>query len=143
MACSHQASASMLLQLCYDTNDTVLIDNNGVTRKWDATPFWSDSLVFNENTIVSIIAELTDAWCKWALRQVAPYLLPVCDVLESPEEEDALPLRFGNRLHYPRLSWVLLKLLHEYVVLRLKLKIKPNSTMLTTCSTKTSSTSVL
>ena len=69
---------------------------------------------------------------------MASYLLPVCDILKSPEEEDALPLRLGDRLHYPRLSWVLLKLLHEYVVLRLK----QNKTKwyITTRSTKTCST---
>ena len=50
----------MLQQLCYDASDTVLIENNGVARKWVATPFWSYSIVFNENTIASIIAELSE-----------------------------------------------------------------------------------
>ena len=53
-------------QLCDDTRDTVLIENNGVTQKWVATPFWSDSIVFHENTIASIITD-ADAWCKRAL----------------------------------------------------------------------------
>ena len=44
-ACLHQASATTLRQLCDDANNTVLIENNGVTRKWVATPFWSDSIV--------------------------------------------------------------------------------------------------
>ena len=43
----HQASASMLRQLCDDARNTVLTENNGVTSKWVATPFWSDSIVFN------------------------------------------------------------------------------------------------
>ena len=38
-------------QLCGDASDTVLFENNGVARKWVATPFWSDSIVSNENSI--------------------------------------------------------------------------------------------
>ena len=57
--CLHQALASTLRQLCGDASDTVLIENNEVTRKWVATPFWSDSIVFNENRIASVIAELS------------------------------------------------------------------------------------
>ena len=45
-------------QRCNEASDTALIENNGVTPKWVATPFWSDSIVFNENSITSIIAEL-------------------------------------------------------------------------------------
>ena len=37
---------------------TVLIEDNGVTKKWVATPIGSDSIAFNENSITSIIAEL-------------------------------------------------------------------------------------
>ena len=55
----HQASVSMLQQLCDDASDTVLIENNGVTQKWVATPIWSDSTVFDENIIASVIAELS------------------------------------------------------------------------------------
>ena len=54
-ACLHQASTSMLR----DATDSVLIGNSGVACKWVATPFWSDSIIFNENGIVSIIAALT------------------------------------------------------------------------------------
>ena len=43
-------------------SDTVLIENNGVTWKWVATPFWSDSTIFNENSIANIIAELLQLW---------------------------------------------------------------------------------
>ena len=35
-----------------------LTEYNGVTRKWVATPFWSDCIVFNERDIASVIAEL-------------------------------------------------------------------------------------
>ena len=30
-------------------------------------PFSSDPFVFNENNFASVIAELSQAWCKWAL----------------------------------------------------------------------------
>ena len=42
-----------------DARDTVLIENNGVTPKWVATPFWSDSIVFSENSITSVMGELS------------------------------------------------------------------------------------
>ena len=57
-----QASVSMLRQLCDDTSDSVLIEKNGVAWKLVATPFWSDAIVFNENRITSIIAELLQRW---------------------------------------------------------------------------------
>ena len=41
-------------QLCNDASDTFLIENNGVTRKWFATPIWSDSIVFNKNSIARL-----------------------------------------------------------------------------------------
>ena len=62
----YQASASALQQLCDDASDSVLIENNGVTWKWVTTPFWSDSIVCNENRIASIIAELSQRW-RWRL----------------------------------------------------------------------------
>ena len=46
-------------QHCDDASDTVVIENNGVATKWVATPFPSDSFVFNENRIASVIAVLT------------------------------------------------------------------------------------
>ena len=55
-------------QRCDDTCDSVLIENNGVTPDWGYNPFSSDSTVFNENRIVSVIAALTlkraliDSW---------------------------------------------------------------------------------
>ena len=44
----------MLQQLCDYASDNVIIENNGVSRKWVAIPFWSDSIVFNESSITSI-----------------------------------------------------------------------------------------
>ena len=40
-ASSHQASASILLQLCDNASDSVLIEINGDASKWIANPFWS------------------------------------------------------------------------------------------------------
>ena len=57
--CLHQASASTLRQLCDDTSNSVLIENNGVALEWSYKPFSSDSIVFIENSIASIIAALT------------------------------------------------------------------------------------
>ena len=62
----HQASKSMLWKLCDDTGDTALIENNGVASEWGCNPFSSDSIVFNENSIASVIAELLQHWC-WHL----------------------------------------------------------------------------
>ena len=53
-------------QLCDDAGDSVLIKNKRVARKSVATPFWSDSIVFNENSIASDIAELSQGW-RWRL----------------------------------------------------------------------------
>ena len=49
----------MLRQLCDDASNTVLIKNYGVTIDWGCNPFSSDSIVFNEKSVTSIIAELT------------------------------------------------------------------------------------
>ena len=46
-------------QCCDDANDTVLIENNGVAPEWSCNPFSSDSITFNESSITSIIAELS------------------------------------------------------------------------------------
>ena len=35
----HQVSESMLRQLCNDTSDTILIENNGVTPEWGCNQF--------------------------------------------------------------------------------------------------------
>ena len=50
----HQTSKSTLAIL--------FIGNNSIAWKWVATQFWSDSIVFNENRIASIIAELSQRW---------------------------------------------------------------------------------
>ena len=54
-----EASASTLQQCCGDASDNVLIENNGITVKWVATLFLSDFTVFNENSIASITAALS------------------------------------------------------------------------------------
>ena len=36
-----------------------LIENDGVTPEWGCNPFSSDSTDFNENRIISVIAELS------------------------------------------------------------------------------------
>ena len=48
----------MLRQLYNDASDTVLIENNEVAPDWGCNPFSSDSIIFNENSIASVIAEL-------------------------------------------------------------------------------------
>ena len=63
----HQASASTLRQLCDDGSDTVLIKNNGVSQKWVVTLILGDSIVFDENRILSIIAELSLQRWHWRL----------------------------------------------------------------------------
>ena len=55
----HPAAASMLRQRCDDASSTVLIENSQITWKWVAAPIWRYSIVFNENSIASIIAALT------------------------------------------------------------------------------------
>ena len=42
-------------QRCDDATDTALIENNGVTRKWVATPIWSHSIAFSQSNITSVI----------------------------------------------------------------------------------------
>ena len=44
---------------CDDACDCVLIENNRVASEWVCNPFSSDSTVFNENRIASVIAALT------------------------------------------------------------------------------------
>ena len=49
-------------QCCDDASDAALIETNGVAPEWVAklvaTPFWSESIVFNASSITSVIAEL-------------------------------------------------------------------------------------
>ena len=54
----HQASSSMLRQLSDDASDSVLIESNGITPELGCNPFSSNSIVFNENRIASVIAQL-------------------------------------------------------------------------------------
>ena len=48
-------------QCCDDACNIALIEKNGVTPKWAATPFWSDSVAidFNESCVTNVIAALT------------------------------------------------------------------------------------
>ena len=41
---------------CDDATDSVLIEKDGVTRKWIVISFWNDSIVLNKNSITSVIA---------------------------------------------------------------------------------------
>ena len=45
-----------------DASHSVLIENNGVAPDWASYLFSSDSIVFNENRIASVIAELLQRW---------------------------------------------------------------------------------
>ena len=71
----HQASESMLRQLCNDASYTVLIEKNGVVWKWVAIRFWSDSIVFNENSVTSVIAIVIVMIFKPNLLTLLPVLL--------------------------------------------------------------------
>ena len=62
----HQATAPTLRQYCNDPSGTAFIENNVVTPKWVATLFWSNSIVFNESSIASVIAVLSQRW-RWRL----------------------------------------------------------------------------
>ena len=55
----HQATVTMLRQLYNDASNTGLIENNGVTPGWGCNPFSIDCIVFNESSIASVIAELS------------------------------------------------------------------------------------
>ena len=66
MARLHQASASTLQKLCYDTSNTVVIESNEVAWNWVATQFCSDFIIFNEDSITSVIIELSQHW-RWCL----------------------------------------------------------------------------
>ena len=48
-------------QRCDEACNSVLIENNGVTQESVATPFWSDSIVFSENSIaiIRVVTALT------------------------------------------------------------------------------------
>ena len=65
-----------IINITYPHTRVVIIEikNKAVTPKWVTTSFRSDTIVFNENRIASVIAELlkrcADAWCKQALIDV-------------------------------------------------------------------------
>ena len=50
-------------QCCHNSAMTLvilfLIENNRVTLEWGCNPFWSNTIVLNENSIHSTIAELS------------------------------------------------------------------------------------
>ena len=88
----HQASASMLQQLCSDTYDSVLFANSGATWKWEATPFWSDSIVFNENRIANVIAALmltldVNGTLKLCTNNFSINIMNCLDIDECTEDE--------------------------------------------------------
>ena len=62
----HQELASTLQQLCDDTNDSILNENNGVAPEWGCNPFSSDFIVFNENCFAGVIAEFSQC-LRWRL----------------------------------------------------------------------------
>ena len=43
---------------CDDVNDNAPIKNNGVTPDRSCKPFWSESIVFNENSTATVFATL-------------------------------------------------------------------------------------
>ena len=59
----HWASKSTLRQLCSDvsTCNTAVIENNGVAQEWNCNPFSSHTIAFNETSITSVIAELSQS----------------------------------------------------------------------------------
>ena len=48
------------------TSNTIPIENNGFAWKWVATAIWSDSIVFSENGISSVVTEFSQHW-RWHL----------------------------------------------------------------------------
>ena len=53
------ASSQSCRSINDDVSDTVLIENNGVAPEWDCNLFLRHSIVVNENSIPSVIAELS------------------------------------------------------------------------------------
>ena len=46
-------------QHCNDASNAAVIENNGVTLEWVFNSFSSDSIVFNENGIASVIKQFS------------------------------------------------------------------------------------
>ena len=57
----HQASPSMPRQLYDDASDSVLIEHNGVTPDWGCNTFSSNTVVFKDNRITSVMAKFAAA----------------------------------------------------------------------------------
>ena len=61
-------------KFCNGTFDSLLIENNDVTPDYSCNPFSSDSVVFNEKRITSVIASCrsvdADVWCKSTLTMI-------------------------------------------------------------------------
>ena len=57
-SCVKAVTCSFNPMLFDDASHSVLIENNGVAPDWACNLFSSDSIVFNENRIASVIAEL-------------------------------------------------------------------------------------
>ena len=62
----HQSSESMLPHFLNDARDTIPIENNGVAPEWNCNPVSRDSIVFTDNKIHNVIAELLQR-CSWCL----------------------------------------------------------------------------
>ena len=58
VACPSKGPFTPSVRCCDGAGDTSLIENNGVTPEWGYNTFWSDSIVFNERSLASIITEL-------------------------------------------------------------------------------------
>ena len=66
----HQASASMLRQLCDDATDSAHIEINGDAWKWVANPFWSiiaELYHYIAFYLEQYLRRVADAWCKRTL----------------------------------------------------------------------------
>ena len=99
-------SESTLWQCCY----------HAMTPKWVATPIRSDSIVFNQSIIASVITALcsndTNAQCKWVLRVVRSVTLlhtqaiSLAFVPRKPAFISGIYFCFENRLigHFQSIS---------------------------------------
>ena len=58
--CVHAEYFNLLVLLLLLVNKSATtLENNGVTPEWGCNPFSSNSIVFNENSIASVIAEMS------------------------------------------------------------------------------------
>ena len=81
------------LQLCNDTINPVLIENDGVAQN-RLQLFWSDSIVFNENRIASVITKWSQhdagAWSKWTISRHS-----------TANERDTSPTQMKSAVMWP------------------------------------------